>query len=324
MKSRVRALVLDSSAGLYSLIVVAVLLLACAYALRKYGVFACQAGGYGSDSYLAYCQSVNYSDYDHGAFWFGLEPAARDAAANAQVLFLGNSRMQIALSTKETTDWFAAPPVSYYLLGFSYNGNYAFEGPLLQKLHPTASAYVVNLDLFFEPSESPYARSVMRDPDARSRHEQKQTWQRIHDPLCRSIRYLCGNAVAYFRTRSTGAWSVAGGRFQEKPVSYNRTLDKPRLEAYATAGRAFLSRLPVRRKCAIFTTVPTVDTDIATLSAVADALGLTFVSPELDGLLTFDESHLDHDSARRWSQAFLEAAGGRIRDCLDSSGDRQS
>ena len=34
----------------------------------------------------------SYGDYDHGAIWFGLEPAADAAAANAQVLFLGNSR----------------------------------------------------------------------------------------------------------------------------------------------------------------------------------------------------------------------------------------
>ena len=70
--------------------------------LRLDSLFACQAAGYGPDRYLAYCQATNYGDYDHGAFWFGLERAALDAAANADVLFLGNSRMQFGLSTDAT------------------------------------------------------------------------------------------------------------------------------------------------------------------------------------------------------------------------------
>jgi hypothetical protein len=37
--------------------------------------------------------------------------------------------------------------------------------------------YIINLDLFFEPSESPYARAVMRDGSAKARHEQKRHWQ---------------------------------------------------------------------------------------------------------------------------------------------------
>ena len=105
---------------------------------------------------------------------------------------------------------------------------------------------------------------------------------------------------------------------------HNRTVDKARLEAYTSAGRDFLRQLPVRPECAIFTMVPTVDTDAATASAIAEALGLTFVSPELEGLVTFDESHLDSESTQRWSRAFLEAAGGHIRACLGDSGDKQS
>jgi hypothetical protein len=55
---------------------------------------------------------------------------------------------------------------------------------------------------------------------------------------------------------------------------------------------------------------------IETAGAVANALGLTLVSPDLDGLLTFDGIHLDPPSAERWSKAFFDAAGPQIRKCL--------
>ena len=85
--------------ALYLVILVFSLLAALGYKLRTDGVFACPASGYGSDHYLAYCQTGGYGDYDHGAFWFGLEPEAQRAATDADVLFLGNSRMQFAFST---------------------------------------------------------------------------------------------------------------------------------------------------------------------------------------------------------------------------------
>jgi hypothetical protein len=45
-------------------------------------------------------------------------------------------------------------------------------------------------------------------------------------------------------------------------------------------------------------------------------VGRDFIAPSLDGLLTFDGSHLDEPSAERWSAAFFEEAGPRIAKCL--------
>ena len=303
--------------GAYILIVLAVALCACAYSLRAYGIFNCQASGYGSGRYLAYCGATTYGDYDYGAFWFALEPEAIGAAMNAQVLLLGNSRMQFGLSTAATDDWFASLPARYYLLGFAYNGNYKFEAPLLRKLHPKAEAYVINIDLFFEQSESPPARTVMREGGAKSRYEQKRAWQRIHKPLCASLSAICGNGIAFFRSSVTGAWVVTGRGFTSKPVSYDQSVDQSVVEAYTTAGNEFLSHLPVRRECVILTMIPTVNTSIGTAKAIASAMGLRLVAPELAGLGTFDESHLDRQSAHLWSTAFIEAAGPQIRNCLD-------
>src|SRR5579862_3350807 len=72
------------------------------YGVRTRTIFACQADGYSADRYLAYCNGANYADYEHGAFQFNLEPAVQEAVRNADVLFLGNSRVQVAFSTVPT------------------------------------------------------------------------------------------------------------------------------------------------------------------------------------------------------------------------------
>jgi hypothetical protein len=311
------SLVLAARSGLYILLVLAVALGTGAYSLRKYGIFGCSASGYAADGYLGYCGTTSYGDYDHGAIWFGFEPAASAAATNAKVLFLGNSRTQFAFSSKSTADWFSALSESYYLLGFSHFENYTFEGPLLRKLRPRAKVYVINIDSFFERSETGPGKTVMRDESAGTRYEQKRQWQRIHKEICTTFKAVCGHDEAIFRSRSTGAWVVTGDRFTSEAVSYDEDVDRNKLASYTALGNAFLPGLSPDRACTILTIVPTVKTGVGTAKAIAGALGFNLVAPTLAGLITFDQVHLDPESAERWSAAFLQQAGPQIQKCLN-------
>jgi hypothetical protein len=302
-------------AGLYTLLVLAVILGSGAYSLRTSGIFSCSASGYGSDRYLGYCGATSYGDYDHGAIWFDLEPEARAAAANAQVLFVGNSRTVFGFSSKATDEWFSSHSESYYLLGFSHFENYTFEGPLLRNLHPKAKVYVINIDSFFEQSETGPGKSVMQDESARSHYEEKRQWQGVHKALCTRLKVVCGNNEAIFRSRSTGAW-LATGRFTSEPVSYDDDIDQKKFASYVAVGKEFLPSLSVGPMCTILTILPAVNTDVGTARAIASALGRPFVAPRVPGLMTFDGYHLDPESAQRWSAAFLEQAGPQIQQCL--------
>jgi hypothetical protein len=311
--------------GAYILIVLTVLLAAWPFSFRAQSIFLCQAPRHGSDEYTAYCQSTTYGDYDYGAFWFGMEPEATNAAANAQVLFLGNSRTQFGLSTKATADWFSSLPATYYLLGFAYNVNYKFEEGILRKLRPKARVYVINLDLFFEQDEPLPAKEVMQDNGAKSRYGRKRQWQVIHEAICGSHPGICGNSYGFVRSRGTGAWRMTGGPITNDPVVYDQRIDQNMVKAYVSSANEFLSNLPVRRDCVILTVVPTGDrsssdkvdaTSIGTAKAIAMDLGHNLIAPKLTGLTTFDGSHLVPQSAERWSAAFIEAAGPQIRQCL--------
>ena len=310
---------LAARSGLYILLVLALALGAAGYSLRRYGIFSCQASGYASDRYLRYCAATSYGDYDHGAVWFGLEPAVDPAARNARVLFLGNSRTQFAFSSKATADWFSSLSESYYLLGFSHEENYTFEVPLLRKLHPQAKVYVINIDTFFEPSETGPGKTVMRDESAKNRYEEKRQWQEIHKAICTAFKAICGHGGGFFRSRSVGAWTVTGGRFTSEPVSYDENIDQKMLSFYTALGNEYLPSLSADRACTILTIVPTVKTGVGTAKAVAAALGMNLVAPRLSGLTTFDQVHLDTESAERWSATFLEEAGPQIRKCLSQS-----
>ena len=304
---------------LYIPVVLITALVSYAYWLRTSSIFSCQADGYSSDRYLAYCGGTHYADYEHGAFWFDLEPSARIFARNADVLFIGNSRIQVALSTAETDNWFAAASARYYLLGFSYSTNVIFTDKLLRMIRPRARAYVINVDDFFERYETPPVKTIFHDPEAGRRYEDKRFWQRIHEPICKTFAALCGVNPVTYRSRETGAYTkrTSPPDLTPAPVSYDQVIDQQVVDGYTVAAIYFLSQLPVERRCIILTNVPTVDTKMDVIKTVATNLGMNLVVPQIPGgLRTYDGSHLDKSSAELWSRGFFQLAGSGIRSCL--------
>jgi hypothetical protein len=307
--------------AVYASVILAAAYVAFGYQIRTQTIFSCPADGYSTDRYVAYCNGTSYADYEHGAFQFDLEPAARAFARNADVLFLGNSRLQVALSTSPTVDWFSAASAHYYLMGFSYYENMIFAKELLRTIRPRARVFVINVDDFFDNSESPPVKTIVHDPDARNKYERKRFWQRIHEPICNAFARFCGTQFVIFRSRETGAYYTEGApQGKITPVSYDQSVDQNVVESNIPSATEFLSQF-AQKKCVIFTTVPFVETKIGNSNAIARGVGAKLVTPgPLEGLQTFDGYHLDQPSAEHWSRSFFRAAGSEIRSCLQEQG----
>jgi hypothetical protein len=307
-----------SRMGIYICILLIAALASYAVWMREYSIFACMANGYTADRYLGQCGTKGYGDYEHGAFWLGLEPAAQNFAKDADVLFFGNSRIQFAFSTKATADWFSAASIRYYLLGFTYNEGASFAEALLHRIRPNPKVYVINVDNFFDQEESLPAREVTHDPGARSHYEAKRRWQRVHEQICKAVPAICGHTFAIFRSRENGAFSLWPRNWspEVKPVSYDQGVSEDVVTKNADGAITFFSYLPVKENCVILTIVPTVETKIGNANAISAALHKDLVTPRIPGLQVFDGSHLDPTSAERWSQAFFQMAGAKIRSCL--------
>ena len=307
-----------SRPGLYIAVAVCALLAGVPLHLRTQGLFACPATGYGTDAFVADCNASAYGDYDHGAFWFGLEPHAARAAAAADVLFLGSSRLQFGLSTPAVSEWFAGAAASRFLFGFSDTETVVFTAPMLERLQARPKAVVINADRFFDDRVSRPAQEIVAgDVRIEWRYRIKRRWQAWHRELCGSWSPLCGRGTVVYRSRVDGSWQLLGTPIDRPmPVSDRAEGDRERWSEFGALAHRFVSTLPVPRECVLLTIVPTVETRRAEAQAIAAAAGVVLVAPDVPGLQTFDGSHLDAASAERWSLAFLDAAGPRLRDCL--------
>lgn len=287
-----------------------------AYTLRTRSAFACPASGYSPDRYLAYCSATEYGDFDHGAFWFDLVAGVRENLQSADVLFLGNSRMQFGFSGEPTQHWLAAAGAKYYLVGFAYWENVNFEIPLLKKWTPTARIFIVNVDSYFVADQTEPAKAVMHDPAALGRYRRKEFWQRPHRLICGELPRFCGRNESFYRSVATGYYMREGGQAGAYAVSEDPKIDTPSLEYSVGSAERLLHALPVERSCVLFTIVPTEATKRAQAELLAQRVGVKFISPQIPGLTTFDHSHLNSDGAARWSAEFFQQAEPDIRRCL--------
>src|SRR5437016_5099179 len=56
-------------------------------AIMTFDNFACRTQSQGPDDFLAYCRSLRYGDYEHGALSYGLEPKARESIRAAAAAY---------------------------------------------------------------------------------------------------------------------------------------------------------------------------------------------------------------------------------------------
>jgi hypothetical protein len=312
--------------GLYVILVIIAIIGAKALELRKWGIFACQSYGYSADIFAAYCGGRRYVDAEHGIFWYETDPAIAKNAREADAIFLGDSRGLIAFSANSIREFFKqANNAKPYNLAFSYAENSAFETQLLRKLEPLkARLFIVNLEEhFFDDRETALAEYVLHNPNARQDYINKQRWQMVHKPICNALPRLCGNNYVMWRSRENGnviydpGTAARGGGL----VSYDETtVDQNDVDRSVAVAKRFIQEFGQDR-CIIFTTSPTIGTRLANSKAIASALHIPLMVPaNIDGLNTSDKLHLDAPSVERWSRAFLDVAGDRIRECLASGG----
>ena len=316
---------LATSPRLYIAVLALVACVGFAANVINHGVFACPVDGYGDDWYLSYCNAAEYGDFDHGAIWFALPPKVTTHIRQADALFVGSSRLQHALSTRITESFFDELDATYFLLGFSHTENSLFTGPLLDKVKPTPKVLVINVDRFFAAEPTEPAAQIFDDPRAERGYRIKHLWQAVHRAICGTFD-LCGNNFAMFRNVTTGQWQGFGstGNAQSAEVTVAPVGEQKSWPVELDLARSFIDEFDLDEQCIVLTLVPTVASPVAEAQWLADQLGMVLIRPTLDGLHTFDRSHLDEASAGRWSRAFFAMAGERIDQCLDPNAAGQS
>ena len=289
---------------------------------RAYASFGCYSSAATVDEFLAYCASPQFGDYEHGAYFYDFEPTAVASLLRADVVFFGSSRLQFAFSTPAFARYFAQRSIRPYLLGFGYYEPGAFPLALIRKYHIAPKAIVINADPFFKNTSTGLVRVLSRWRAIPELFEywQKKYFEAVLPWICTAHPALCRPAIrSLYRTRRDGAWTAhndlvsQGYPLEAASMIYTREMTATDQDF----AEQFIRESGAPRSCIVLTSVPnSAINSEAYVAEMGRSLGVHVSLPRLDGLTTFDGSHLTSTSADRWSEAFLASIDSLLTACV--------
>jgi hypothetical protein len=310
------------SSYLAALILLSLVAFAAASAMRfTMDNIDCKSDGYRDNQFLAYCRSGQFADYEHAAFYFGLEPGLRANVARAQVLFLGNSRTQAGFSSSATDRYFSAQGVAYFLLGFGYGEWSEFEEAVMRRSLAKPKILVINADPFFSKRKSIPATQMLESRSGVLWPSLLKAAFQYLQPIACSVVRCPDTEPSFFRSRRTGAWDWIGHYVENKsvPIDASTRVPLPAAEfADAVAiGNRFLDEVGVDRDCVVLTGLPNDAVDApAIAAALAEQLKTRLIVLPADDLRTIEGGHLNRESAELWSSRFLNILSPLLKECL--------
>ncbi len=268
----------------------------------------------GDEYYLAHDRGGHL---DHHILYHGTDPVAMRHLREADVLFVGTSRMMFALRSRVISPWASANGLKYYALGFGHRDGDEWVLDVIRRHDLRPKLVVANVDGFFGQARSAWANRVRRDSmfgagklqlEGEIGHEVRRAIHRVIPnwiDLYGRPGFPFGNEFIAYRSRENGVWRVTPW---PEP-----TMEAPALDYSVAAvgdrigepARAFKRELDQRGAALVLTHVPTPDGGVGNPVAVAAMLGVPVVGMDVDGLTSHDGSHLSEESAVFWSQRLI-------------------
>ena len=295
---------------------------------QNFWIFRCDASGYSDIHYLSYCADPAYGDYEHLAFYSGLEPDAVRHLKEAEIIFMGNSKVRRAFSSKAVPAFFDPFGLRTYNLGFGYGEYDVFPRALIQKYQLTPRVLIINADYFFYNSMSIAAKNAVADVEGGVNFavQLKKIVQAWHRDFCgtsdksKLFEMICqNNTVSLFRSRVDGETIFLN--IDESPKIPAAFVEPPPpldVNIYIENAKRFLAGINIEPRCVFLTVIPSLHTDRRIAEALAAEFQLSYVETGVTSYMTYDGNHLTPESAEAWVSEFLKIAGSNIVSCATS------
>jgi hypothetical protein len=258
--------------------------------------------------------------FDHYMLYHGLNESIR-YAREADVLLLGNSRMQFAFPHTLLMRAEQETGFKFYNLAFGHDETSTFALSLIEKQNLRPQIVVVNAGTFFLPRASKFGEKVA---ESRRWEAWKTVWEwSLASRLRRSVlferlpawRKLSPDSIPewmnIYRSVSLGSWFAHGERLVRipigtPPVDVSGGPDTVSNETLSIA-RDFKRALAERGTYIVLTWIPRPIQwqERSKVALLADMLEVPFISPAVAGLFIRDDEHLTDDSAERFGARFL-------------------
>jgi len=270
------------------------------------------------DAFVMYCNSVEFADYEHGAFFYEYEPKAIEYLKKADVVMLGTSRMMYAMTVDYSDKYMASQGIKYYQFGFGYQQLSDFPLALIKRYRLNPKVLIVGADPFFAHAPSGPAKGMLSGSILSwLEYSAKRSGLMLSRTICAAVPDLCKRqGAALYRGYETGRWRMDSSPRHDTFTRNSDEVKDEQVERTALVAEDFLSHLSTPKECIIFTGIPSPGFNPDFTARLAKRLGVVSINAIPSQLASRDENHIDPETALSWQKEFLPKALPVIKKCL--------
>jgi len=291
----------------------------------------CRLTGQSANQFMTGCQGIKVDRYNFGAVYLGIEKDAVKSVRNADVLIFGNSRTARSFSTDTIDRYFNEKGLSYMVMAYE-GSHYSSVIATLDTLKLNPKIALINNEILYNDKLSEGVRELVEYPDKyKTRYQFFYTAKKLQRAICNSgwtglKKYYCqGHKQTTWRDKKTGrqSWNLTVPIEKQKLVLSDGVDRMSFLGMFNDNASGFFGHPRMRNSCSVLYLVnsPMSEPDIMRRMAIQHKKSHVF--SQVEGLYTFDDSHLDRNMSEKWARSFVRDLDPAIDQCLGETGDHQ-
>jgi hypothetical protein len=291
------------------------------YLLTPFRISSCALDPPRPGDVLVWCWGKAERFYYSGSIFLNIDRDLIGGLKAADVVVLGNSRTNVSFRAPSIARYFKSKGLRYFILANDGSG-FRFSQLMLENVGARPKILLVNNESFFVDVLEDTYRDFVQSPDRfYPAFASLYYTRKFHDMICRSSfeaikRLYCDGKRGDWRSTIDGtAYGFEDGPNRIPVVIPPETRMIYKASFMANA-REFLASPAARSSCLIDYIVPSNGAAVELARSMAADLRAPFVFPRVDGLFSFDGSHLVPESSERWAAEFVKALDPAIDGCL--------
>lgn len=287
----------------------------------------CKPDGYERGQFMTACSGIKVDRYSFGAPYLGVQKNLYKNAQNADVIIFGNSRTQRSFSTDAIDNYFKSKGLTYVILASEGAG---YKSALLttENMNLKPKIVMFNTEILYSDEISDAFSDIVYFPDKyKTRYEFFHTAQTIHKSIC--TRDIPNVSEKYCSGTKNAAWrSAVNGRNEwdlEVPLAEQELItpgpDRSRmLSSLVPRAVELINHRNFKNSCPILYIVNSPNSAPKLQENLASEMGVQSVFKRMNGLYTYDKSHLDRPMSEKWAEQFVTELDPAIDNCLSGNG----
>ena len=288
----------------------------------------CNPEGYARGDFMTSCAGIKVDRYAFGSIYLGSQKNAVKNAEDADVIIFGNSRTMRSFSTDAIDNYFKSKGLTYMVLA-SEGASFRSAVLTADKMKLSPKIIMVNNEIFISDEVSDGFRELVDFPDKyKTRYDFFNMAQTIQEKACSSQLlwlkkfYCSGKSKGNWRSARTGRlkWDLVAPEEKQEVVIPRKDIGGRVVPKFVPNAEELIGHPDFKDSCPVLYLVNSPVSSKDMLNGIGDAFSIQTIYTPVEGLYTYDKSHLDRPNSEKWATAFVQDLDIVIDNCLKSNG----